>query len=474
MNYLSTAKEAWEGMADIRSRRSRLKRFTYGRQWDDLVKNPETGEVMTEKELITREGRAPLTNNLLRQLVKSIIGRYRNISDFDNGDVDKSLSDLYLAHGLTELDSRLLEEYLISGIAVQRMGTDAYSRGKNFPLVENVSPQRVFFKPPADPRCTDMRLIGALHDYTPQEVAMKWGGDRRDDVLCLLKKLQNMSADGYGSGQYASPASFEGTPAGLVRVIEVWSKECCEYYTVHDPENATIYNINVAGDASARLEDENMARAGKKRPKLRSLWHLGEKWTGRWYLADGTLLDKVALPLDAEQPFLLKLYPLIDGEVHSLVEDVIDQQKYVNRLINLLDRMMATTAKGALLFPVDAVPDGFRPEDVARQWSAVDGVVLYRSAPNRPEPRQLHNSVGDIGAKDLLKIQMQLFQDISGVGDALAGRNLPSNVGAQRYSMEVENASVALKDVIDSFSSLITQRNVRLLKYAENMKLKST
>ena len=49
-------------------------------------------------------------------------------------------------------------------------------------------------------------------------------------------------------------------------------------------------------------------------------------------------------------PFVFKLYPLTDGEVHSMVEDVIDQQKYVNRLITLVDHIMGASAKGALLY----------------------------------------------------------------------------------------------------------------------------
>lgn len=44
-------------------------------------------------------------------------------------------------------------------------------------------------------------------------------------------------------------------------------------------------------------------------------------------------------------------------DVHSLVEDVIDQQRHVNRMITIMDRMMATAAKGVLLFPSKCKPD---------------------------------------------------------------------------------------------------------------------
>ena len=82
-------------------------------------------------------------------------------------------------------------------------------------------------------------------------------------------------------------------------------------------------------------------------------------------------------------PFVIKLYPLTDGEVHSVVEDIIDTQKHVNRLISLLDQVMRSSAKGVLLFPETALPDGWTWEDARRCWSSSNGLLPYRSASNK-------------------------------------------------------------------------------------------
>ncbi len=39
-------------------------------------------------------------------------------------------------------------------------------------------------------------------------------------------------------------------------------------------------------------------------------------------------------------------YPMIDGEIHSFVEDIIDQQHNINWLMTLNDRMLSQAAKG--------------------------------------------------------------------------------------------------------------------------------
>lgn len=465
MTVYEQSRESWCNLSELRRKRQRLKKFTYGRQWDDIVKDPETGEYVTERSLISRDSRPPLCNNLIRQLVKTVIGRYRlKVSEDRENCDDEKLAKLYAEEQLAELDSRLLEEYLISGIAVQRVGYGTNTGKTVKEQVENIAVDRLFMSLPKDPRCNDVELIGTLRDYTPEEVAMRWGGNNRNDVIQMLKRLREESNLRYlpSKGEIHEVSDFEVAEDGKVRVIEAWRREWCDEWLVHDPKEACVYKVE--GNKEESLKRENSRRRRHKEPELRIQWNPSMRWTCRWYLGDGTLLESAVLEEEDRCPFVVKLYPLIDGEVHSLVEDVVDQQKYVNRLINLLDRMMATAAKGALLFPVEALPEGCAFEDVTRQWSATDGVVLYRSMPNRPEPRQLSTTVGDIGAKDLLKTEMQLFKEISGVGDALRGTSLPAGVGAERYGMELENASIAIKDILDSFCSLIEQRNKLILK----------
>lgn len=75
-HLLMEAQNYWNQMARFRAERERNKRYTYGDQWGDLI--DFEGEKITEKEYIKRQGSIPLTNNLIRRLVRSIVGVYRS------------------------------------------------------------------------------------------------------------------------------------------------------------------------------------------------------------------------------------------------------------------------------------------------------------------------------------------------------------------------------------------------------------
>ena len=73
---LSRARACHDGWAGFRRARARCKRFTYGDQWGDMVE--ENGVRMTEEEYILSQGNMPLKNNLIRRLVRNVLGVYRN------------------------------------------------------------------------------------------------------------------------------------------------------------------------------------------------------------------------------------------------------------------------------------------------------------------------------------------------------------------------------------------------------------
>ena len=94
---LRAAYSAWSAANALRIRRLRNKRFTYGDQWSDAT---------TEEALIYHKyGTAPITNNVLRQMVKTIVGRFRaehlrRISE------PKELKAIAQENAVDELDSR--------------------------------------------------------------------------------------------------------------------------------------------------------------------------------------------------------------------------------------------------------------------------------------------------------------------------------------------------------------------------------
>ncbi|MDE6122023.1 MAG: hypothetical protein K2F76_02175, partial [Duncaniella dubosii] len=63
------------------------------------------------------------------------------------------------------------------------------------------------------------------------------------------------------------------------------------------------------------------------------------------------------------------------------------------------------------------------------------------------------------GAARLLEMEMQMFQQISGVTSALQGIAPGANVSASLYESQVYNSAIALLDVYESFNSFRTMRD---------------
>lgn len=415
---------AWSAVAELRHRRRRYKRFTYGDQWSDMVTDA-TGRRIREEAYVIQSGKRPATNNLIRQLVKNIVGRYRTRCSEAGVYTGDDIRTHAAVNSLAELDSRLLEEFLISGCAIQRV-EECERMGRKAVWVDNVSLDKFFVNAFSDPRGWDIELIGMLHDMTLPEMISRFGNDdrSRDAELTRIFDTYTRSA-GVAADSGAEPSWSMSERAGHCRLSEVWTL------------------------------DWRRDTADSGRGKL--VWHC------RWFGPDGTLLAHYDSPYaHGSHPFAVKFYPLTDGEVHSFVEDVIDQQKAINRLMVLIDHIMATSAKGVLLFPLDQKPADMSWSEIGRRWAQPDGIIPV-SGQGQYLPQQVVTSNDNNGAYQLLQMEMKLFEDVSGVSEALLGRGLSGVRGSELYRTQVQNATIALADLFDSFTSLVEARNDKML-----------
>jgi hypothetical protein len=148
--------------------------------------------------------------------------------------------------------------------------------------------------------------------------------------------------------------------------------------------------------------------------------------------------------------------------VHAVVEDIIDAQKHVNRMISLLNQVMRSSAKGVLLFPETALPDGWTWEDARRCWSSANGLLPYNPNYSEAKPEQISANNTGLGAYQMIELQMKLFEEISGVSGALQGKN-PTVNSANVYQLQSENANIALSDVYDTFQAFRRQRDRKIV-----------
>lgn len=449
---IKIALDAWQAGSSFRNKRLRYKRYTYGRQWDDPFPTGDGG-CSTEGEFASRCGHRPLTNNLIRQMVKTVIGLWRRDMAQPHSGTDKEIAT---RNQLPELDARTLEEFLISGCAVQRVVTERRTGG-NGVWVDTVSPSRIFFSPTCDPRGADIEVIGMAHDMSLREATIRFGRDSYSGRRRIERIYADVEPRLFSDSDIdIADSGLLHAPSGRCRVIELWTLESRRLIKCYDPVTSTAFTL--PQDAVSSLTTENKLRADDKR----IIWRYADsvRWYCRWLAPTGEVIDSYESPWPhGSHPFAIKLYPLTDGEVHPFVEDVIDQQRTINRLITMLDTMLGVSAKGALLYPVRCIPAGQTLRSISEAWSVPGAVIPFDTVDTSLRPTQINGPSGDCGASSLLALEMKLFEQISGVNGAIQGRDITANTSAALYDARTRNATTALIDLLESFSSFIDARN---------------
>lgn len=480
-DILMEAQYYWNQMEDFRKDRERNKRYTYGFQWDDMI--CVDGKSMTEEEYIKSQGNVPLKNNLIRRLVRSVLGVYRSQSkeptctarDRDEQKLGETMSTILQCNmqlnRMPDVYARSMEEFLISGFIVHRKSY-GWRNGKEDCWTDYVQPNNFFIdNNMRDFRGWDVSVLGEVHDISfgqlceqfassPQEYRelrdiYKWAA-RKDYIATYAERFGYSRLENYDF-------LFTSEP-GRCRVIEIWRKEQKPRYRCHDYQNGDIFKIDEEDYVRVVLaENEERIRMAKEVgmpeeevPLIKATWFVDDYWYFYYLSPFGDILREGETPYEhGSHPYVFKAYPFIDGEIHSFVADVIDQQRYTNRLITLYDWIMRASAKGVLMMPEDSLPDGVSIDDIAESWTEFNGVIVYRPSKSGKVPEQVANNSTNIGIAELLNMQLKFFEDISGVTGALQGKPGYSGESASHYNQQTENATKSLLDLLECFSCFV-------------------
>ena len=452
---LHNAYKAWCQASLLRSKRLRNKRFAYGDQWRDTLRTA-SGETFSEYEYYLKGGTPPQTNNLIRQMIKTIVGRYRTEHINIYKPADKNVAAVHDYNQIDELDSRAMEEFLISGTAVQRIEPVREIMRQRV-KVTNVNLNNFFINAFEDPLARDCELLGQLHDLNIAQLIKIAAPNSRSKARWLRSIYSNNIEErtidfshAIGADSHQGASFWRASDPGKCRAIEVWTRENREVLLCHDRATAQLSIL----PSNARM---------KNSPTITTRWDIVTTWHCRWFSPMGDLLAEWDSPwAHGSHPFVIKFYPLTDGEVHSFVEDIIDQQKAVNQIITLINNIMMASAKGVLLFPETALPDGFTWNDIKRVWRDCNGILPYNPDYNSNKPEQISVNNTNIGAYEMVKLQMQLLEEISGVTGALQGKSTVTGNSATLYQNETSNAVIALSDIFGTFSNFRKNRDAKI------------
>jgi hypothetical protein len=491
---LLEACSAWTALDEFRRQARRNRKFVFE---DQLFEKIRTKQGWTsERESIRKKGGTPHQNNRMRSLVRSVTGMFvqqqtepvcvaRDRGEQQVGEVmSQALQYVYQLNRLWGLDASNFRHFLVTGVAAFRSWR-GWKNGKMDVWTDPVNPNYFFFdQHMQDPRHDDCHLVGRIYDTGLHDVQALFANGSRKRAHRIAELYGNVSREGIQQylgetltedrTQYLDflvPESMEGR----CRVIEVWRRESRERLLVHDTLTGDYYKNELKDEAelvaeNVRREAEQRA-AGIENPDsgfIEYEWFVDNYWYFYFLTPAGEVLLEGETPYwHGSHPFTFRVYPFYDGRVYPFVSDFIDQQKYINSLVQLQEFIIRSSAKGVLLVHEDSIPDGVSPGQFAEDWAVVDGMMVYTGKPGVPPPQQVVGQSRNIGIAELLNLELKMLEDVSAVQGALQGRQPAAGTPASLYMQQAQNATTALAEIFEAYRELREERDMKNMKLVQ-------
>jgi len=492
LDLIARCNQAWNNLEDVRLVRDRIRRYTYEDQWGDVIEYRHG--TITERKYIQSKGNVPLQNNIMISILNSVVGLYAKQSGEPNCFAVKHdgqwLSDMMTATMQTSWQKTYMhdalktafEDFIIGGVAVSRE-TYEERNGRYDTWTDFINPNYAFWIGGTDVRMTDLQMVGVLHDVAPGQLYRKFCNSQYGWTVDEINKIFEIdSTDNHryfrstglqqNERDRLEQISFD-TPSdnSKCRLIEVWTKETKTRYQCYDPlaENGDEVEYRIELNDKWRIDRENQLRIQQYLQVgiPEDEWALietekieDEYWYYTFMAPDGTVIAEGENPYETkDHPFTIRLYPYVNSEVHPFMGNIIDQQRYINRLIIMHDMAARSAAKGLTIFPIENIPDGYTKQDIADEMTEYDGILFFETNRMNPNlrPEIISSGAVQLGTQDLLQMQLNLSREITNVSGALQGKTPSAGTSAARYAQETQNATTSLESLMQGFTSFTEQ-----------------
>lgn len=483
----------WDAMDYLRKEHARNLRYKNGDQWSDTVPDPDyPHRTIREDLLISRSGKVPLKHNYIQQYIRNIHGQLlssptqtvvyaRSRDDQPLGEMlTNALQACHQLNKIRKTDINVVEELCLTGIACAKVRYGYWStKNRTDGKIDLVNINRLFFNADIeDPRLTDIRRIGELHDYTFDDLVRNFAACR-EDVQALREiygichdhtKLENLYEN---HASRLQNLNFLYThDLGKYRVIEVWERLGRWVLYVHDYADGTeeIYTDLTMREVEAinasRIEQGMAAGIAPDRVKLIYAREQYEYyWRVKYLTPNGYCIKETESPYAHEEhPYVLAAMPVIDGRFKAVLSDVIDIQRYINRLLTLLDFIIGASAKGLLMVPQECIPDDMDIRDFAREYVKTNGIILIKKGAYDKLPKQISMNSTNIGAWEMFAQEMNIMQQISGLNGAVQGQTPRANTPSSLYAQQAQNSMMNFIVLFENYNMFCEERDEKLLK----------
>lgn len=521
-DILTQGYNCWESQFYWREQCRRNDMFVYGNQWGDYTQyfNDELGRWVNirEDKLLLMQGGIPLTNNVLLSIMNTVTGLFignqtepiviaRARDKQEAGEVaSATLQMIYSKNKLWDLDREKLKQYLNYGFAGGQ-GKYAFKDSRKDVLFDDIRYDRFFYdNTMEDPRGTDCKIVGTIVDLSLVDVVKLFSKNdpkRADSIRMIYGNVDNVDRNILydNSTRQNSDSDIKDfyTPTGafqnMQRVICVWRKECKERVFVHDYRIADGYKAELT--AIPRIEAENLLRKSEIAQSVNtelsrsgitpdlpeyqnqfdSLCAEYEKldlisydrffddfWAYYFLAPSGAVIDSGETPyIENTCPIVFKLDLGSDMKIHPYTSGHIDQQKIINRNLSVQDYVNRVSIKGAVFYDEATLPDDITMGDIEKKIARPGAVIPYRSTKGAA-PQQVTNNNSNTGAYEMVNMELQLLEKISGASNAIQGQNPNRQTTASQYAQQSQNSMGLLSVILDTFRDYREMRDRMLYK----------
>ena len=486
LQLLTRAENAWQALYDLRKRRERNINYCFIDQWSDWVYD-EKGKLVRESSRIAkRTGGVALQNNHLIKIVHSLSGLYSKQStepvcfarspncDEKDDVMTNALQANWQNNMMPDLLVSEMEEMLYGGMSVV-MEEWTTINGVEDAYTFVIEPSHFYFESAGiDPLHRDVELIGHFEDYSLGALAARFARSKYDYKQLeyiyapYIAHQQSILPNGQQTDKLKDPY-WDVSDRDMCRVYHVWTKEHKLRYRCKDimDFDQPLYRIEpeqlplVTAENEARLaqaEAAGMAREDvpliEYSPVFDTYWHYQALAPG------GLILEEYDSPYEhGSYPYTFKIYEYVNGDVIPYMSPVIDQQRYINRLVTLFDIVIQASAKGITMIPKSCVPNTMSEAEFARSIRETGNFIFYDDKDGRSmnKPEVVVSNTNMTGITDMLQLQLGFIPDITSVSEALQGKTAKSGTSASRYALESQNSTTSVSALLLKFGSFEQQ-----------------
>ena len=478
---LTRAENAWMALDKLRNRRQRNYNYVYIDQWSDWVIDDKGNPVRERERIAKRTGGVALQNNHLVKIIHSLEGLYTKqatipvcfatIPDADDKSdmMTNALQTNWNKNRMSDILISEMGEMLIGGMPVCIEEKDTIN-GVEDVYTFVVEPSHFFFESSGiDPLHRDISLIGHFEDFTKAGLLAKIAHSKYDamQIEHIYKEYNKVDWRVGWSTQFTDKlkdSQWNNPEDGYYRVYHIWTKEQKLRYRCKDIMDFEQPLYRIEPEQLPIIQEENRSRlaqgtqagmAPEDVPLIEFEAIFDVYWHYQMLAPDGTILEEYDNPYEhKDHPYTFKLFEYVNGDVIPYISSVIDQQRYINRLVTLFDLVIQASCKGITLIPKSIIPKNMTEAEFARSCRELGNYIFYDDANgrNQNKPEIIQSNTNMTGITDMLQLQLGFIPEITSVSDSLQGKSPGSNVAASRYAMETQNATTSITGCLEKFA----------------------